>query len=72
MHSSKGSLVIAITPERNKNCHMTTLQFYILQKHYLTFPYYHTSLQVPKVSGTHIAPALVPASTLLLSVTEGN
>lgn len=51
---------------------MTTLQFYALQKHYPIFPYYHTSLQVPKVSGTHIAPALVPASTLLLSVTAGN
>jgi hypothetical protein len=64
--------VIAITPECNKNFHMTTLQFYILQKYCLIFPYYHTSLQVPKVSGTHIDPALVPASTLLLSVTAGN
>jgi hypothetical protein len=65
MHSSKRSLIIAVKLTANENFHMATLQFYIQQKYYLIYPCYHTSLQVPKVSGTSTAPALVPASTML-------
>lgn len=64
MHNSSGLLVPAIKLKPKENFHTAImLQFYILEKYYLTKvahftnTCYNTSFQGPKVSGTSVTPA---------------
>lgn len=71
MHNSNGLLVLVIKLKPKENFHTAImLQFYILEKYYLTKvahftnTSYNTSFQDPIVSGTSVTPACI--STILL------